>query len=618
MKESKLNGETKDIKQEEINALRDLMPDIFKDGKIDFDWFKNYFKDEIEESNERYNFTWNGKLKALHESQKPSTGTLRPCKEESKNWDNTDNLYIEGDNLEVLKLLQKTYHNKIKMIYIDPPYNTGKDFVYKDNYKDNLKNYLELTNQIDEEGNRISTNQESNGRYHTDWLNMMYPRLRLARNLLTDDGVIFISIDDHEVHNLRKICDEVFGESNFIDTIIWQRAYAPVNMNKYFSHNHDYSLVYAKEIEMITNFGLKRSEKSDSRYKNPDNDPRGVWQSDNFSVGPRIEKKVYEIINPNGKKIWPPSGRCWRVTREKYFKLLKDNRIWFGQNNNGVPRLKRFLSEVQSKQVPLTIWTYDKVGHSQDAKKNLNKLFNNKSYFEYPKSLKLIKMMIELNTQKNDIILDFFSGSGTTAHATMQLNAEDGGNRKYIMVQLPESTKEDSEAYKDGYKNLCEIGKERIRRAGEKIKEENKNTENLDTGFKVFKLDSSNIKPWNPDFKDIEKDIKMFEDNIVEGRNGLDIVYEIMIKYGINLTYKVEEHEVLGKKIYSIGMGMLLICLEKNITKEIADKIIKLKKELKPETMKVVFRDNGFKSDSDKINIKETLRNANIDEFVCI
>jgi adenine-specific DNA-methyltransferase len=389
-------------------------------------------------------------------------------------------------------------------------------------------------------------------------------------------------------------------------------------MNKYFSHNHDYSLVYAKEIEMITNFGLKRSEKSDSRYKNPDNDPRGVWQSDNFSVGPRIEKKVYEIINPNGKKIWPPSGRCWRVTREKYFKLLKDNRIWFGQNNNGVPRLKRFLSEVQSKQVPLTIWTYDKVGHSQDAKKNLNKLFNNKSYFEYPKSLKLIKMMIELNTQKNDIILDFFSGSGTTAHATMQLNAEDGGNRKYIMVQLPESTKEDSEAYKDGYKNLCEIGKERIRRAGEKIKEENKNTENLDTGFKVFKLDSSNIKPWNPDFKDIEKDIKMFEDNIVEGRNGLDIVYEIMIKYGINLTYKVEEHEVLGKKIYSIGMGMLLICLEKNITKEIADKIIKLKKELKPETMKVVFRDNGFKSDSDKINIKETLRNANIDEFVSI
>jgi adenine-specific DNA-methyltransferase len=369
---------------------------------------------------------------------------------------------------------------------------------------------------------------------------------------------------------------------------------------------------------MITNFGLKRSEKSDSRYKNPDNDPRGVWQSDNFSVGPRIEKKVYEIINPNGKKIWPPSGRCWRVTREKYFKLLKDNRIWFGQNNNGVPRLKRFLSEVQSKQVPLTIWTYDKVGHSQDAKKNLNKLFNNKSYFEYPKSLKLIKMMIELNTQKNDIILDFFSGSGTTAHATMQLNAEDGGNRKYIMVQLPESTKEDSEAYKDGYKNLCEIGKERIRRAGEKIKEENKNTENLDTGFKVFKLDSSNIKPWNPDFKDIEKDIKMFEDNIVEGRNGLDIVYEIMIKYGINLTYKVEEHEVLGKKIYSIGMGMLLICLEKNITKEIADKIIKLKKELKPETMKVVFRDNGFKSDSDKINIKETLRNANIDEFVSI
>jgi len=621
MIETTLTGKTPDIGEENIKKLMTMFPEVVTEGKVDFEKLKQLLGEYVDDSNERYNFTWNGKGRALRLSQTPSLGTLRPCKEESKNWDTTQNLYIEGDNLEVLKLLQKSYYGKIKMIYIDPPYNTGKDFVYRDDFHDSLENYKRITGQVDGNGMPISTNPETSGRYHTDWLNMMYPRLRLARNLLADDGVIFISIDDNEAHNLRKICDEVFGEDNFVAQVIWERAYAPVNLKKHFSECHDYILCYAKNIDLLNCNGLPRDEKVDSRYRNPDNDPRGVWQSDNLTVGPAIPEKVYEIVTPNGRKIMPPSGRCWLYTKDKLMEMIADNRIWFGEDGGNVPRVKRFLSEVKQGLTPMTIWKYTEVGHSQDAAQKLKALFDGKDYFDYPKSIDLIKRCLQLYTERGSLVLDFFSGSATTAHAVMQLNAEDGGNRKFIMVQLPEPTDEKSEAYKAGYKNICEIGKERIHRAGEKIKEKYKdkeNIENLDIGFKVFKLDTSNIRKWQPDYDNLEQSLLDYVDNFVYGRTELDVVYEIMLKYGLDLTYPVDEFTIAGKKVYSIGYGMLMICLDNEITTEVAKGILTKIKELSPESSRVVFKDNGFKTDSNKTNIKEILKSGGIEEFITI
>ena len=433
-----------------------------------------------------YEFNWEGKELAYKLAQTPSIGTLIPDKESSKNWDDTENLYIEGDNLEVLKLLQKSYFGKVKMIYIDPPYNTGKDFIYHDNFRDNIANYKEITNQT------TRANPETNGRYHTDWLNMMYPRLKLARNLLREDGVIFISIDDNENSNLRKICDEVFGESNYVQEIIWQKKFSPQNDAKYFSLNHENIYCYAKSKDLFSRNLLPMTDEQKSRYKNLDNDSRGPWTSGDISVSRVTEKDIYGIKTPSGREIYPPNGRSWRVSEEKLNDLIKDNRIWFGENGDNVPRIKRFLSEVQNGIVPISLWYHEEVGHTQSAAQNLKKLFNDKALFDYPKPVELIKKELLLATDKNDIVLDFFSGASTTAHAVMQLNMEDIGKRKFIMVQLPELTYEKSDAYKSGYKNICEIGKERIRRAGDKIVSENKDKEgieNLDIGFKVFKLD---------------------------------------------------------------------------------------------------------------------------------
>jgi len=619
MKTTTLDGKTLDIAEENIEKLKQLFPEVFTEGKVDFEKLQQVLGEYVEDSNERYNFTWNGKGRALRLSQTPSLGTLRPCKEESKDWDTTQNLYIEGDNLEVLKLLQKSYYGKVKIIYIDPPYNTGNDFVYKDDFHDSLENYKKITGQVDNDGKAISTNAETSGRYHTDWLNMMYPRLRLARNLLSDDGVIFISIDDNEVHNLRKICDEVFGEDNFIAQVIWERAFSPVNLKKHFSESHDYILSFAKNIDFLVCNGLPRSEEADNRYSNPDNDPRGKWASADLSVGPAIQSNIYEITTPSGRVVLPPSGYSWRLSKERFIEFLNDNRIWFGEEGNGVPRIKRFLSEVKQGITPMTIWKHADVGHSQKASQDLKELFDNKAYFTYPKPIELIKRILELYTNDNSIILDFFSGSSTTAHAVMQLNAEDGGNRKFIMVQLPEPTDEKSEAYKAGYMNICEIGKERIRRAGEKIKEE-KGLEalNLDVGFKVLKLDTSNIRKWQPDYNDLEQSLMDYIDNYVEGRTELDVVYEIMIKYGLYLTYPVDEFTIAQKKVYSIGFGMLMICLDDEITTEVAKGILVKIKELSPESSRVVFKDNGFKSDSNKTNIKEILKSGGIEEFITI
>ncbi|NLV76852.1 MAG: site-specific DNA-methyltransferase, partial [Tissierellia bacterium] len=461
----KLKMKSRDLTKENIEKIAELFPNVvteIKDEKgnvtkaIDFELLQQELSDEIVEGNkERYQLTWPGKKEAIVTANTPIDKTLRPVKEDSLNWETTENLYIEGDNLEVLKLLQESYLGKIKCIYIDPPYNTGNDFIYKDKFVQDEDKYLEETGQVDEEGNRLFQNREYRGRYHSDWLSMMYPRLKLARNLLSEDGVIFISIDDNEVHNLRKICDEIFGERNFVANIIWERAYAPVNLKKHFSENHDYIVSYAKNIGDLVCKGLKRSDEADARYQNPDNDPRGPWTSSDLSVGPIVQEKIYEIITPSGRRVLPPEGYCWRYTRERFEEMLNDNRIWFGENGDNVPSIKRFLSEVKSTVTPMTIWKHKEVGHSQEAKRELNKLFDGKAYFDYPKSVKLIKRILELYTDKNSIILDFFSGSATTAHAVMDLNAEDGGNRKYIMVQLPEPTDEKSEAYKAGYKNIA-------------------------------------------------------------------------------------------------------------------------------------------------------------------
>ncbi|MCG8485054.1 MAG: site-specific DNA-methyltransferase, partial [Clostridia bacterium] len=465
----KFKVSSKDLIAENVEKLKLLFPETVCDGKIDFEVLKSILGEYVDSNSEKYSFTWNGKSNAAKIAQTPSTGTLLPVKEKSSNWNKSNNIFIEGDNLEVLKLLQKSYNNKIKMIYIDPPYNTGKDFIYKDTYSDSLKSYLELTRQIDDEGNKISTNSEAGGRYHTNWLNMMYPRLRLARNLLRDDGVIFVSIDDNEVHNLRKLCDLVFGENNYVQEIIWEKKFAPQNDAKYFSLNHEHILCYAKSKEQFRRNLLPMTDEQIARYKNIDNDPRGPWQSDNLVVTTYNVKYDYKITKPNGETVSPPNGRCWRVSKEKFNELLTDNRIWFGSDGNGVPRLKRFLFEVQQGRVPISIFPYSEVGHTQEASKDLKELFDGKKVFDFSKPTRLVERLLRLSTDKDSLVLDFFAGSSTTAHAILKLNAEDGGTRRFIMVQLPEMIDEKNEAYKLGYKSICDISIDRIKRAAANI-----------------------------------------------------------------------------------------------------------------------------------------------------
>ena len=535
------------------------------------------------------------------EANTTTNKTLRPCIEESKDWDNTENLYIEGDNLEVLKLLQNSYFNKVKMIYIDPPYNTGNDFIYVDDFAQNIDEYEEAKGSFDEEGNRLFKNTDTNGRFHSDWCSMIYPRLVLARNLLADDGVIFISIDDNEQENLKKICDEVFGEKNFIAQVIWERAYAPVNLKKHFSENHDYIICYAKDIDKAICNGLPRASEANDRYSNPDNDPRGIWKSDNLSVGPIVQSKIYEIITPGGRKVLPPEGYCWRLTKEKFKEYIEDNRIWFGKDGNNVPRIKRFLSEVKQSVTPMTIWKYSEVGHSQDAKQNLKKLFDGKSFFDYPKSVELIKRCIQLYSNESSIILDFFSGSATTAHAVMQLNTEDGGKRKFIMVQLPEKTDEKSEAFKAGYKNICEIGKERIRRAGEKIKEEaGLNGQDLDIGFRVLKLDSSNMKDiyYSADEYD-QGMLENMQSNTKEDRTDLDLLFGCLVDWGLELDKPYTTKVINGHKVHIYNDGDLVACFEKDLDMKTIDEIAKL------QALRVVFCDNSFIDSATKINVAE-------------
>ena len=589
----KLKMQSLDVVGSNIKEIQQLFPNcvterLGKDGKpelaIDFEKLQAELSNEIiGEGEERYQFTWPDKRAANRLANTPTTMTLRPCREESVDFDHTQNLYIEGDNLDVLKALRETYLGKVKMIYIDPPYNTGNDFVYNDDFAQSRSEFEETSGLFDEEGNQtiapMQRNTESNGRFHTDWLNMIYPRLKVARDLLSDDGVIFISIDDNEQKNLKNICDEIMGEKNFLAQVVWERAYSPINLMKHFSPSHDYILCYAKNIELAICNGIIRSSEADNRYSNPDNDPRGVWKPSDLSVGPAVAENIYTITTPSGRNVDPPAGRSWSLSRKAFRERLQDNRIWFGPDGNSVPSMKRFLSELRKSGItPMTIWKYTDVDHSQGATQKLAQLFEGKKYFDYPKPVELLKRCLSLYTNKDSIVLDFFSGSATTAHAVMQLNAEDGGNRKFIMVQLPEKTDEKSEAYKAGYKNICEIGKERIRRVGKKIKEDNKDKEGiekLDTGFRVLKLDSSNMEDvyYTPQEFTMQS---LFNENVKADRTGKDLLFQVMLDLGIELSAKIETQQIAGKTVYLVDDNYLIACFDRDVTEAAIMEIAKL------------------------------------------
>ena len=555
-----------------------------KDGKpelaIDFEKLQAELSNEvITEGEERYQFTWPDKRAAVRLANTPTTMTLRPCRKESVDFDNTQNLYIEGDNLDVLKVLRETYLGKVKMIYIDPPYNTGNDFVYNDDFAQGKDDFEQSSGLFDEEGNQtidpMQRNTESNGRFHTDWLNMIYPRLKVARDLLSDDGAIFISIDDYEEDNIKKIGNEIFGERNFVACVAWQRNYAPISLKKFFSESHEYCYIYAKDLNQFQMNLLPRSDKQNKDYKNPDNDPRGVWKVGNLTVGPAVEKQVYEIVGPTGRKFLPPSGYCWRFTKEKFEEMRKDNRIWFGMDGNNSPVPKLFLTEVQDGVTPMTLWSFEEAGHNQIATRELRDIFG-ASIFTSPKPLKYLTRYLQIGLNKDSLILDFFSGSATTAHAVMKLNAEDGGNRKFIMVQLPEKTDEKSEAYKAGYKNICEIGKERIRRAGKKVKEEaGLSAQNLDTGFRVLKLDTSNMEDvyYTPQEFELQS---LFNENVKADRTNEDLLFQVMLDLGIELSAKIECEQIAGKNVHFVDDNYLVACFDRDVNESTITEIAKL------------------------------------------
>jgi adenine-specific DNA-methyltransferase len=602
-----------DFVAQNIETLKTLFPTIVKEGKIDMKELQALLGDEVETEDEYYRFTWAGKSMARREANKPSTATLRLDKASSKDWDTTKNIFIEGDNLEVLKLLQKSYANKIKFISIDPPYNTGEDFVYKDNYNDNLGNYLTITGQTDEEGKRVSTNSESDGRYHSNWLNMMYPRLKLARNLLTDDGLIFISIADEECYNLKKVCDEIFGENNFKANFLWRKKTTTSNVkDAQVSPQVDYILCYSKS----DNSKLKQRITPVENRSYPETDSEGNYR---LAV---IEKKDSGSYKRDTMKFpicghLPREGKRWQIGIDTAKELEAKNRfIWDGEKI----KLKIYDFEdtdTFSAQPNLLI---DK-GTSDIGAKEVNEvLFGIPELFDNPKPVQLIQHLLNIQDNVDSIILDFFAGSGTTAHAVIQSNSEDAGNRKFICVQLPEPTDEKSEAYKAGYKTISEITKERIRRAGKKIKSEiiddlfSKEGKSLDVGFRAFKLDSSNIRAWDGNPDALEDNLLNAGKNIKENRTEEDVLYEILLKYGLDLTIPIEQKEIAGKHVFNIGIGALFICLSDKITTAVAEGIGKWKEEQQPSTSKVIFKDTGF-TDVEKTNSMQILKRFGIEEI---
>ena len=680
----KLRMESPDLTAQNIDRIAALFPNCITEmldeerstpekkaykRAVNFELLKQMLSPDVVDGEEAYEFTWVGKKAAIVEANKPIRKTLRPCVAESKDWDTTENLYIEGDNLEVLKLLQESYLGKVKMIYIDPPYNTGNDFIYADDFMRSQEEENAQMGMYDEDENRLFKNTDTNGRFHSDWCSMIYSRLMLARNLLTDDGVIFISIDDNEQENLKKCCDEVFGGQNFVAQLVWERAFSPKNDARFVSNSHDYVLMYAKNITQFIIGRLPRTAEANARYSNPDNDPRGVWMSSDISVKTYNAECDYPITAPSGRVIEPPAGRCWSLSKNAFLERLQDNRIWFGPDGNGVPRIKRFLTDLKHEgMAPTSIMFFKDVGHSQEGAQEVSKLLDG-GFFSGPKPQRLMQRLLTLANLKTDsVVLDFFSGSASTAHAVMQLNAENGGHRKFIMVQLPEKCDEASEAYKAGYKNICEIGKERIRRAGEKIKSEidvvhkddyaalvqsqqsndqkvmtgfdslkssgvltekgytykDKDTKDisritysaedpndfyrfhpnaLDIGFRVLKLDDTNMKDvyYAPDDYD-QGMLAGLESNIKEDRTDLDLLFGCLLDWGLPLSLPYKSEKIDGCTVHTYNDGDLIACFDANVPESVVKEIAKRK------PLRAVFRDSGFASSPEKINVFEIFK----------
>ncbi|HCG20217.1 MAG TPA: site-specific DNA-methyltransferase [Verrucomicrobia bacterium] len=645
--------ESIDMTEENNKKIAALFPNCVTEAKdengqlkhvVNFELLKQMLSPEVVDGAEHYEFTWVGKKAAIVEANKPIRKTLRPCPEESKNWDTTENLYIEGDNLEVLKLLQENYLGKVKMIYIDPPYNTGNDFVYRDNFTRSQEEENAQMGLFDEDDNHLFKNTDTNGRFHSDWCSMIYSRLMLARNLLSDDGAIFVSIDDNEQGNLKKCCDEVFGGQNFVAQLVWERAFSPKNDARFISNSHDYVLMYARDITQFVIGRLPRTEEANARYSNPDNDPRGVWMSSDISVKTYNAECDYPITAPSGRVIEPPAGRCWRLSQKAFLERLQDNRIWFGPDGNGVPRIKRFLTDLKHEgMAPTSIMFFKDVGHSQEGAQEVSKLLDG-GFFSGPKPQRLMQRLLTLANLKNDsVVLDFFSGSASTAHAVMQLNAEDGGHRKFIMVQLPEKCDEKSEAFKAGYRNICEIGKERIRRAGEKIVAEltakRSTTDNTDAaqvptqigtdgkenpcssvsreagisaisgktlpdiGFRVLKVADSNMKDVYYAAGDYTQDLlTQTESNIKEDRTDLDLLFGCVLDWGLPLSLPYKSEKIDGCTVHTYNDGDLIACFDANIPESVIKEIAKRK------PLRAVFRDSGFASSPEKINVFEIFK----------
>ena len=627
-----------DISAENRAKLKQLFPSVFTETRndkgelvesIDFEKLKaelGTFSDVFESRRERYGMDWPGKKECMKLIQQSSVGTFKPCREESVNFDTTENLFIEGDNLEVLKLLQKSYYGKVKMIYIDPPYNTGKEFIYPDNYTESLDTYLAYAGLVNDEGKKFSTNTPNEGRFHTKWLNMMYPRLYLARNLLREDGVIFISIDDHEVSNLRKLCDEIFGEENFVGHIVWQKKYGPANDAKGISQTHEHIMVFVKNSNIWYPGLINRNDEQLKAFKNPDNDTRGPWRASDLSARTYSASCDFIITGPTGIEFSPPPSRSWIVSKKRFEELLADNRITFGANGDGRPMQKKFITEVKEGITPETWWDRDKVGDNKIARYEIKDLFP-ENVFDTPKPTKLLSFICNVaNVKDNDITMDFFAGSCTTAHAIFNLDKEDGSNRRFIMVQLPEPCDESSEAFKAGYKTIADIGKERIRRVIKKIKEEQatkakesadklpgleEEQPQLDLGFKVFKLDKSNFKIWDgsnleASEEEIARQLSLHIDHVDPNATQEEILYELLLKAGFMPTQKVDKLEMAGKTVFSIAEGALLICLEDEITRELIDAVAEA------EPMQFICLDLGFQgNDQLKANAVQTFAARN-------
>lgn len=608
----KLKMHSPDLSQDNIAKIRDLFPGCVTEARdntngelrlaVDFDQLKQELSDHIVEGpQERYRLDWPGKREALVTANKACLKTLRPIRDDSIGFDNADNLLIEGDNLEVLKVLQESFLGRVKLIYIDPPYNTGRDFIYDDDYSQETSEYLDASGQRDSKGSRLVANTEANGRFHSDWLSMLYPRLRLAKNLLADDGVVFISIDDNEVDNLRKLGNEVFGESNFIATIIWQKVYAPKNSAKWFSEDHDFILVFAKNKESWTPNALPATQEMIDRYKNPDNDPRGVWQSDNLTARNRYDAGIYPVTCPSGRIIeGPPRGSYWRISKEKFEQLNSENRIWWGEDGNNTPRLKRFLTEVKQGKTPQTLWTYREVGHTQDAKRALLKYVpfeNTENVLNSVKPVALLQRIVQLATKADEhaIVMDFFSGSAPTAHAVLEQNRIDDGNRRFIGVQIAEPLR----TPETEMQTIFDMGRLRLVNVINELQKD----DGKSPGFRVLRLDDSNMKDiyYRPD-EISQADLLDAVDNVKPDRTAEDLLFQVLVDWGVDLTLPIRRETIQGKTVFFVDENALVACFDQGVSEEL------VKELAKSEPLRVVFRDNGFESDAVKINVEQVFR----------